>query len=92
MGGIFGAWALDCEGSGMASISSVSPGTMATATPWLTTRAGSYQRNIASDPYGRQHPAAVRLFRLSKVTVDEPTAGKKTCKKQGRRGVEFLAE
>src|SRR6266404_4073901 len=31
-GGIFGAWALDCEGSGDGVDNSMSPGTMATAT------------------------------------------------------------
>jgi|SRR6267378_1971614 len=54
---------------GMASITACHPARWQLQQPWLTTRAGSYQRNIASDPYGRQHPAAVRLFRLSKVTV-----------------------
>src|SRR6267378_6618828 len=68
-GGIFGAWALDCEGSGDGVDNSVSPGTMATA----TTMADNVRRLLPKERrFGsiwRQHLAAVRLFRLSKVTV-----------------------
>src|SRR5260370_20289745 len=42
---------------GMASITACHPAGWQLQQPWLTTCAGSYQRSMASDPYGRQHPA-----------------------------------